>query len=146
MQELRWLYDWRDLRRVPRAGRVAACSSRRIKRVRGRDLTAWLKKWQQKYPRLCDWVENNIEETLSFYQLPDPHHKHMKSPNMLERLNEEIKLRTRVVRIFPNRDSCLRLIRALAIETHENWIEATRDLNMSFLQEQKKESLRNTAA
>ena len=70
----------------------------------------------------------------------------MKSPNMLERLNEEIKLRTRVVRIFPNRDSCLRLIRALAIETHENWIEATRDLNMSFLQEQKKESLRNTAA
>ena len=70
----------------------------------------------------------------------------MKSTNMLERLNEEIKQRTRVVRIFPNRDSCLRLIRALAIETHENWIEATRYLNMSFLQEQKKESLRNTAA
>ena len=108
--------------------------------------SAWLKKWQQKYPRLCDWVEYNIEETLSYFRLRRPHHKHMKSTNMLERLNEEIERRTRVVRIFPNRDSCLRLIRALAIETHENWIEATRDLNMSFLREQKKESLRNTAA
>ena len=128
MQELRWLYDRRDLAEARR------------------DLAAWLKKWQQKYPRLCDWVENNIEETLSFYRLPRQHHKHMKSTNMLERLNEEIKRRTHVVRIFPNRDSCHRLIRALAIETHENWIEATRYLNMSFLREQKKESLRNAAA
>ena len=44
----------------------------------------------------------------------------MKSTNMLERLNEEIKRRTRVVRIFPNAASCLRLIRALTTETHEN--------------------------
>ena len=50
------------------------------------------------------------------------------------------------MRILPNRESCLRLIRALAIETHENWIEATRHLNMSFQREQKKESLRNAAA
>ncbi len=128
MQELRWLYDRRDLSEARR------------------DLAAWLKKWQQNYPRLCDWVENNIEETLSFYRLPRQHHKHMKSTHMLERLNEEIKRRTHVVRIFPNGDSCLRLIRALATETHENWIEATRYLNMSFLREQKKASLRNAAA
>ena len=42
---------------------------------------------------------------------------------MLERLNEEIKRRTHVVRIFPNGESCLRLVRALAVETHENWFE-----------------------
>ena len=48
------------------------------------------------------------------------------------------------MRIFPNRDSCLRLIRALAIETHEDWIEAIRYLNMSLLE--KKESLCNAAA
>jgi putative transposase len=42
---------------------------------------------------------------------------------MLGRLNEEIKRRTRVVRIFPNQESCLRLIRALAVETHEGWLE-----------------------
>ena len=48
---------------------------------------------------------------------------------MLERLNEEIKRRTHVVRIFPNAESCLRLMRALAVETHENWLEANRYLN-----------------
>ena len=66
----------------------------------------------------------------------------MKSTNMLERLNEEIRRRTRVVRIFPNSESCLRLVRALAIETHENWIEGTRYLNMDLFYEHKKEQLR----
>jgi putative transposase len=124
MQELRWIYDRRDV--------VEA----------RRDLAAWLAKWQGKYPKLCDWVEQTIEETLSFYCLPLVHHKHLKSTNMLERLNEEIKRRTHVVRIFPNEASCLRLVRALAMETHENWIEATRYLNMELLREQRKQALR----
>ena len=104
-----------------------------------RDLLAWLGKWQGRYPRLCDWVESGIEETFSFYRLPRQHYKHLKSTNMLERLNEEIKRRTHVVRIFPNRASCLRLVRALAVEQHENWIEASRYLNMAFLKEQRRE-------
>ena len=95
-----------------------------------------------KYPRLCDWVEDNIEETLTYYRLPLPHHKHMKSTNMLERLNQELKRRTHVVRIFPNAESCLRLVRALAVEMHENWLEASRYLNMDHLNEHKKEALR----
>src|ERR1700720_2526555 len=70
------------------------------------------------------------------------HHKHLKSTNMLERLNEEIKRRTHVVRIFPNGESCLRLVRALAVETHENWLEQDRYLNMDDLREHKKEALR----
>jgi len=71
--------------------------------------------------------------------LPLAHHKHLKSMNLLERLNEELKQRrTLVVRIFPNSASCLRLSRALAIEMHENWIEATRYLNMDLLREQQK--------
>jgi len=57
-------------------------------------------------------------------------------------LNEEIKRRTQVVRIFPNTESCLRLVRALAVEMHENWLEATRYLNMNHLREHKKEALR----
>src|SRR5262249_23074699 len=64
---------------------------------------------------------------------------------MLERLNEEIKRRTHVVRIFPNGDSCLRLVRALAVETHENWLEQHRYLNMDDLREHKKEALRRAA-
>ena len=90
-------------------------------------------------------MEANIEETLAFYRLPLQHHKHMKSTNMLERLNEEIKRRTRVIRIFPNEASCLRLVRALAVETHENWIEATRYLNMELLEERKRELKRQAA-
>jgi putative transposase len=60
---------------------------------------------------------------------------------MLERLNEEIKRRTHVVRIFPNGESCLRLVRALAVETHENCLEQHRYLNMEDLHEHQKEAL-----
>ena len=94
---------------------------------------------------MCDWVETNIEQTLTFYRLPRQHHKNLRSTNVVERLNEEIKRRTLVVRIFPNAAACLRLIRALAVETHENWIEATRYLNMEFLRDHKKEMMRQAA-
>ena len=105
-----------------------------------------MEKWQGEYPKLCDWVEENIAETWSYYRLPVAHHKHLKSTNLLERYHQEIKRRTLVVRIFPNPSSCLRLVRALAVETHENWIEATRYLNMDLLTEHKKELLRKVAA
>jgi len=127
LQELRWLYDRRDLAEARR------------------DLAGWLAKWSSKYAKLTGWVEDNIDETLSFYRLPRQHHKHLKSTNMLERLNEEIKRRTHVVRIFPNAESCLRLVRALAVETHENWLEQHRYLNMDDLHEHKKEALRRAA-
>lgn len=127
LQELRWIYDRRDLQEA------------------NRDLAAWIGKWQAKYPKLADWVEANIGETLTFYRLPRAHHKHLKSTNMLERLNEEIRRRTRVVRIFPNAESCLRLVRALCVETHETWLEDSRYLNMTLLAEQKKELLRLAA-
>jgi putative transposase len=128
LMELRWFYDRRDLDEVRR------------------DIAAWITKWQAKYPKLVSWVEENVEETLTYYRLPLAHHKHMKSTNMLERLNQELKRRTLVVRIFPNPASCLRLSRALAIEIHEGWLEATRYLNMDHLKEHKKETLRALAA
>lgn len=117
LQELRWLYDRRD-----------AAEARR-------DLSAWLARWQDKHPKLCEWVEANIEETFAYYRLPAAHHKHLKSTNLLERLNQEFKRRTHIVRIFPDEPSCLRLIRALAVETHEEWIDANRYLNMEPLRE-----------
>ena len=127
LQELRWLYDRRDIAEARR------------------DLAAWLARWQGKYPKLTDWVEDNIEETFTFYTLPRQHHKHLKSTNMLERFNGEIKRRTHVVRIFPNTESCLRLIRALAAETHEDWLEDNRYLNMDYLKEARKERLKEAA-
>jgi putative transposase len=127
LQELRWIYDRRELAEAKA------------------DLAAWLKKWSPRYDRLTAWVEENVEETFTYYRLPRQHHKHMKSTNMLERVNEEIKRRTRVVRIFPNAESCLRLVRALAVEMHENWLEASRYLNMDDLREHKKLQLRRAA-
>jgi putative transposase len=127
LQELRWIYDRRELAEVRR------------------DLAAWLAKWSGKYTRLCEWVEENIEETLTYYRLPLPHHKHMKSTNLLERLNQEIKRRTHVVRIFPSPASCLRLVRALAVEMHEEWLESPRYLNMDDLSEHKKQQMRMAA-
>jgi transposase-like protein len=62
----------------------------------------------------------------------------LKSTALLERLNEELKRRTLVVRIFPNTASCLRLTRALAVEMHDGWIEATRYLNLDLLREQRR--------
>ena len=121
LTELRWIYERRN-----------ADEARR-------DLAAWLGKWESRYSKLCNWVEANIEETLTFYRLPQQHHKHLKSTNMLERINEELKRRTLVVRIFPNAASCLRLIRALAAEIHEDWIEATRYLDMEVLKDHFKQ-------
>jgi putative transposase len=127
LRELRWIYERRNLGEARN------------------DVAAWITKWESRYAKLVAWVEENIDETLTFYRLPPQHHKHLKSTNMLERLNEELKRRTHVVRIFPNAASCLRLVRALAVETHENWIEATRYLNMDLLREHKKQLLREVA-
>jgi putative transposase len=124
LTELRWIYE------------------RRTGQEARQDLAGWVLRWAGRYPKLCRWVEENIEETLTFYALPLAHHKHLKSTNLLERLNEELKRRTLVVRIFPNTASCLRLTRALAVEIHEDWIEATRYLNMDLLREQQKERQR----
>ena len=127
LMELRWIYDRRSLSEAKA------------------DLAAWLNKRSGEYEKLCNWVEENIEETLTFYRWPRAHHKHLRSTNMLERINQELKRRTHVVRIFPNPESCLRLVRALAVEIHEGWIEQHRYLNMELLKEHKKEALRMIA-
>jgi len=120
LQELRWMYERRNVEEARR------------------DLKQWLEKWSAKYPKLCGWVETNIEETWTFYRLPVAHHKHLKSTNLLERFNQEIKRRTLVVRIFPDEASCLRLVRAVAAEQHEEWMEGSRYLNASLLRDQIK--------
>ena len=121
LQELRWMYERRDVEEARR------------------DLGAWVEKWVGKYPRLVEWVEANIEETWTFYRLPRTHHKHLKSTNVLERMNQELKRRTLVVRIFPNEESCARLVRAVAAEIHEAWMEGSRYLDMELLREQLKQ-------
>ena len=128
LKELRWLYERRNVEEARR------------------DLSAWLLKWQDSLPKLCDWVEQTIDETLTFYRFPLGHHKHLRSTNMLERLNEEIKRRTHIVRIFPSEESCLRLARALAVEQHEEWQEGSVYLNMQPLEEERRQRRLQEAA
>ncbi len=75
------------------------------------------------YPRVAELLEEQGEEILAVYELPAPHRRLMRSTNMVERLNQEIRRRTRVIRIFPDDPSCLRLTAALAIEQSEQWGE-----------------------
>ena len=114
---------------------------RRLEEAR-RDLAGMAWQVAGQIPKLCDWVEDSIEQTFSFYRLPCQHHRHVKSTNMLERFNQEIKRRTHIARTFPNGASCPRLVRALAVGTHEEWLEGARYLNMPVLKEHKKEQPR----
>ena len=90
------------------------------------DLT-WAKKavdeviarWVLSHPDPADWLDETIEDTLACYAFPKAHHKRIRSTNSLERFNQELKRRTRVVRIFPNAAACLRLITAMSIEQSE---------------------------
>lgn len=71
--------------------------------------------------KLASWLESAIPEGLSVFAFPASHRQRLRTTNGLERLNQEIRRRTRVVGVFPNEASCLRLVTALALETSDEW-------------------------
>lgn len=83
--------------------------------------TALLSELQSKREDVASWLDEQIESCLAVYNLPPSHRRRMKSTNMLERLNQELKRRSHVVRIFPNEASCIRLIGTLCQEASEAW-------------------------
>jgi putative transposase len=84
-------------------------------------LNEMVKKYQSQSPRLADWLEQNVPEGLIVFSFPLNHRRRIRTVNMLERTSQEVKRRTRVVRIFPNEASCLRLISAILMEISEVW-------------------------
>ena len=83
-------------------------------------------------PQFCDWLEANVEECLNVYHLPSSYRQKLRTVNPLELVNREIKRRTQVATIFPNTNSLLRLVTAVLVEIHENWISSrTPYLNMN---------------
>jgi len=84
-------------------------------------LTRTVKKYEQSAPRLADWMEANLSEGLTVLSFPVSHRRFIRTTNLLERVSQEIKRRTKVVRIFPNQASCLRLVSALLMEYDETW-------------------------
>ncbi len=97
-------------------------------------------KWRGKgHEKVAEHIEEHIEECLTCLAFPESHRRRIRTTNGLERLNQEIKRRSRVVRIFPNRESCLRLVSALAIEQSEDWVTGRRYLDMQELEEHRQE-------
>jgi putative transposase len=78
-------------------------------------------KWEKSSPKLSAWLEANVPETLTVFAFPESHRRRLRTTNGLERLNEELKRRTRVALIFPNEAALERLVTALLMEQSEQW-------------------------
>lgn len=120
-----------DLRDIFNANNLT-CAEERLQKC--------VAKYSKTAPQLADWIEENIPEGLAVFALPSKHRKRMRTTNMLERLHEEIKRRTRVARLFPNEASLLRLVSAIEMEISEDWIAGKRYLDMTVEMENEDES------
>jgi transposase-like protein len=102
-------------------------------------------KWRGKgHEKIACHLEEHIEECLACLAFPESHRRRIRTTNGLERFNQELKRRTRVVRIFPNREACLRLVSALAVEQSEEWLTGRRYLDMEELREHRCSAQRET--
>jgi len=86
-----------------------------------RQLDLLIKTYQDKAPKLASWAANAIPEALTVFGFPEAHRRRLRTSNMVERLNKELKRRTRVATLFPNESSCLRLVSAVAMEISDEW-------------------------
>ena len=82
-------------------------------------------------PKLAAWMEENIPQGFTVYALPEAHHRRMRTSNAIERVNQELKRRTRVASLFPNEASLLRLATALLSEMSDEWLTGKIYLNMN---------------
>ena len=90
-----------------------------------------VEKYQNSAPQLAEWLEASIPQGLTIFELPAAHRKKLRTSNLAERVNKEIKRRTKIVSIFPNNTACLRLVSAMLVELDEEWSQGNNYLNMS---------------
>jgi len=87
-------------------------------------------KYEKSAPKLANWMEENLPEGLTVFNFPAQHRRRLRTTNMLERINKEIRRRTRVATLFPNEASCLRLVSAVLMEISDDWQTDIVYLNM----------------
>jgi len=85
-------------------------------------LSKTISTYEKSAPALSKWMETDISEGLTVFEFPAEHRTKIRTTNVLERLNREIKRRTQVASVFPNENSCLRLVTAIVMETSEEWL------------------------
>ena len=84
-------------------------------------LERFIDRYQSSAPKLATWAEEALPEGFTVFSLPSNHRKKLRTTNLVERLNQEVKRRTKVARLFPNEASCLRLVSAVLMEIAEDW-------------------------
>jgi putative transposase len=94
-----------------------------------------LDQWRSGHEELADWIEENIEETMGYFHFPPAFRVQIRTTNMLERFNQELRRRSEVIRVFPNPESCLRLMTALAMDETLEWACQRSYLDMRELEE-----------
>jgi putative transposase len=87
----------------------------------GEQLQRVVRKYEKSAPKLAQWMEENVPESFAVFRLPPAHRQRLRTTNMLERINRELKRRTRVATLFPNEASLLRLVTAVLMELSEEW-------------------------
>jgi putative transposase len=80
-----------------------------------------VKQWKERAPRFCDWLEEHFIEGMTFFDFPKEHWKKIRTVNIVERINQEEKRRTRIIRLFPSIESCERVVVIIAMRIHEEW-------------------------
>jgi transposase-like protein len=84
-------------------------------------LAETVQRYRASAPKLATWVEENLPEGFIVFAFPEAHRRLIRTTNGLERVNQEIRRRTRVARLFPHEASCLRLVTAVVMEISEDW-------------------------
>ncbi len=102
-----------------------------IKKARERKRVL-VKELERLKPKVAEWLDMELESCFTVYNLPADHRKRMRSTNMIERFNQELLRRSRVIRIFPNSESCARLFGTMCIEQSEQWQTGYKYLDMNL--------------
>jgi len=103
-----------------------------------------LDEYRAKAAKAMDVLEEGFEDAIAVLELPERYRKRLRTTNSLERLNEEVRRRERVIRIFPNRESAIRLIGALLMEQDEKWASGKKYLDMAEYFEWQKEGFKKS--
>ena len=130
LQQNAQAYVTRVDQRKPVAQRIRSIFNAPDKAEADRLLKQSVEIWTKEAPKLALWAEENLPMGFAVFDFPEGHRTRLRTTNGLERINRELKRRTRVASIFPNTASCLRLVSALLAECDEEWMSGKMYLNL----------------
>lgn len=99
-----------------------------------------LERYQGQAPKAMALLDAQFDEITAVYSLPEPYRKRLRTSNSIERLNEELRRRERVIRIFPNEASMIRLMGSVLMEMHENWVTGKKYFSMERYEADKEDT------